>query len=264
MTRVSFGATSGSGVRPAQRCDREGEAERVGDFEIDDPFDPGGLLDRQVGITFKFSIEGAVAVVGSSKPKQLADYIRSLPDFEIYTQIGANHGHVGATLADAVLQSNNNYERNVRHRIARIRKEYAGETSLEALKHLLKKITAQEFLHWNGTRKTQTFLDLIDLLGREGVNTEDDLREWLLRKDSSAKLRNIRFIGPKTVDYLKILVGLPNVAVNRHLRGFLARAGLDRNPNYERAQELVLQAADLMGLNRAHLDHSIWRYMSRV
>jgi hypothetical protein len=202
-----------------------------------------------------------VAVVGSSEPEQLAKFVRSLPDFKTYTQIDGDYGHVGATLADAVLQSNNNYERSVRHRIARIRKDYAGRTSLKALKQLLNKITAQEFINWNGTRKPQTFLDLVDLLGRERVNTEDDLRKWLQRDDSSAKLLKIRFIGPKTVDYLKILVGLPYAAVDRHLLVFLERAGFGKL-NYERARELVHQTADLMGLNRAHLDHSIWRYMS--
>ena len=57
-----------------------------------------------------------------------------------------------ATLANAVLQSNNNYQRNVRPRVERIREEYARETSLQDIKRLLDKITAQEFLHWNGTR----------------------------------------------------------------------------------------------------------------
>src|SRR5438552_4007817 len=113
----------------------------------------------------------AKTIAISSQPKQLENYIRSLPDFEVYNQIDANYGHVGATLADAILQSNNNYEQNVRHRIVDIRRKYAGDASLQSLKKLLKKVTAQEFLRWNGTRKPQTFLDLIDLLGRERVNT---------------------------------------------------------------------------------------------
>jgi hypothetical protein len=65
-------------------------------------------------------------MMDSSKSEQVVNYIRSLlRGFVIYTQIDANYGHVGAILADAVLQSNNNYERNVRPRIARIRKLYA-------------------------------------------------------------------------------------------------------------------------------------------
>jgi hypothetical protein len=57
-------------------------------------------------------------------PRRLANYIRLLPGFEIQAQIDGNYGHVGAALADAVPQSNNNYERNVRRRVARIRNDY--------------------------------------------------------------------------------------------------------------------------------------------
>jgi hypothetical protein len=202
-------------------------------------------------------MEGAMG-----ETEQLTNYIQSLPDFVIHTEIGDNYGHIGATLADAVLQSNNNYERNVRNRIAHIRKIYARETSLQDLRRLLTRITAAEFLDWNGTRKPKTFLDLVKLLEHEGVNTEDGLREWLRLEGSGAKLCDIRFVGPKTADYLKILVGLPSAAMDRHLFGFLERAGINVNSDYARGQEIVHGTADLMKLNRAHLDHSIWRYMS--
>lgn len=203
-----------------------------------------------------------MAVMGSREPERLVGYIRSLSGFEKYTQVDGNYGHVGAILADAILQSNNNYERNVRRRVARIREVYKHETSLEDLKRLLQRVTAQEFLKWNGTRKPKTFCDLVDLFEREGVNTEKDLREWLEREGSSAKLREIRFIGLKTVDYFRILVGLPYAAMDRHLFAFLKRAGIEVGHNYERGQEIIHRAADLMELNRAYLDHSIWRYMS--
>ena len=51
-------------------------------------------------------------------------------------------------------------------------------------------------------RKPRTFLDLVGLLERDGVNTEDDLRNWLQRDDSAGKLLDsMRFVGQKTVDY---------------------------------------------------------------
>jgi hypothetical protein len=203
-----------------------------------------------------------LTVVGSRDAKRLAGYIKTLPRFDIFTEIDGNYGHIGATLADAVLQSNNNYEKNVRHRIAHIREVYARETSLQDLRRLLQHVTAREFLNWNGTRKATIFLNLVDLLGREGVNTEDDLRKWLTRDVSRAKLADIRFIGQKTVDYICILVGLPTAAMDRHLFAFLERAGIEVRHNYKRGQEVVHRTADLMGLDRAHLDHSIWRYMS--
>jgi hypothetical protein len=199
--------------------------------------------------------------MASNAPEKLAAYIDSLPNFVTYTEIDGNYGNVGATLADAVLQSNNNYERNVRSRVARIRKRYADAPRLSDLKRLLLQITAQEFLDWKGTRKPDTFLNLVDLLQREGVDTEDDLRQWLSLPDSCEKLVAIHFIGQKTADYLKILVGVPVAAMDRHLLGFLKLAGLGKL-NYPAGQDVVHKTADLMQLDRAHLDHSIWRYMS--
>jgi endonuclease III len=199
--------------------------------------------------------------MAGNAPEQLAAYISSLSNFVKYTEIDGNYSHVGATLADAVLQSNNDYERNVRRRIARIRTIYAGAPKLSDLKRLLLRIKVQEFLDWKGTRKLGTFLDLVDLLQREVVDTEDDLRQWLSVPDSREKLLAIRFIGPKTADYLKILVGLPVAAMDRHLLGFLELAGLGKL-SYPTGQDVVHKTADLMQLDRAHLDHSIWRYMS--
>ena len=195
--------------------------------------------------------------------EQLVSYIGSLPAFEKLAHIDGNYGHMGATLADAVLQSNNNYDRSVRPRIAEIRADYADHVSLEELRHLLRQMTAQQFLRWNGTRKPKTFLELVDLLVREGVNTEDELRQWLLLDGSRDKVCEIRFIGPKTADYLKILVGLPETAIDRHILGFLELAGIIKL-NYNDSQDIVRQTADLMGLDRAHLDHSIWRYMTKA
>jgi hypothetical protein len=196
-----------------------------------------------------------------SAPEQVAAYINSLSDFVKFTEVDGNYGHIGATLADAVLQSNNNYERNVRSRIARIRTLYSDAPKLSDLRRLLLRITVQEFLNWNGTRKPGTFLDLVDLLEREVVDTEVDLRQWLSTPASREKLLAIPFIGPKTADYLKILVGLPVAAPDRHLLGFLELAGLGKL-SYPVGQDIVHRTADLMQLNRAHLDHSIWRYMS--
>jgi len=152
--------------------------------------------------------------------------------------------------------------REIRKRIDRIRKEFASDSTLKDLKKLLKAITVQTFLDWKGTRKSQTFLDLIALLDREGINTEDDLRKWLQHGESAAKLRKVAFIGPKTADYLKILVGEDSAAIDRHVLGFLERAGLGKL-NYERAQEIVHQTAEDMGLKRSQLDFGIWRHMSR-
>jgi hypothetical protein len=91
-------------------------------------------------------------------------------------------------------------------------KLYSDAAKLSDLRRLLLRMPVQEFLDWNGPPKPGTFLELVDLLEREAVDTEADLRPWLSAPDSREKLLAVRFIGPKTVDYLKILVDLPVAA----------------------------------------------------
>jgi hypothetical protein len=75
------------------------------------------------------------------------------------------------------------------------------------------------------------------------------------------KLRSIRGIGPKTVDYLCGLLGLDFIAVDRHIRTFASDAGVTV-ADYEFLQIVVSYAADLLGVSRRHFDASIWTYVS--
>jgi len=106
------------------------------------------------------------------------------------------------------------------------------------------------------------FEAVLALFLHEGVDTEAELRDWLWHSDGATKLRTIQGIGPKTADYFKILVGIPESAIDRHLLGFLLMAGIGP-VGYEEAQAIINATADLMGVGRAHSDHSIWQYMSR-
>jgi thermostable 8-oxoguanine DNA glycosylase len=76
------------------------------------------------------------------------------------------------------------------------------------------------------------------------------------------KLRSVKGIGPKTIDYFKILVGVSTSAIDRHLLNFLALAGL-LPCGYREAQTVINAAADILSIDRAYFDHSIWQFMSK-
>jgi hypothetical protein len=44
------------------------------------------------------------------KASKLVEFIRKLSDFSIVTEIDGNYHHIGATIADAILQANMRYE----------------------------------------------------------------------------------------------------------------------------------------------------------
>jgi endonuclease III len=78
------------------------------------------------------------------------------------------------------------------------------------------------------------------------------------------RLLAVRGMGPKTIDYFRILCGEQDTAaVDVHLTRFLERAGV-RVRDYDHARAVIAEAAALLGVPAARLDHSIWTYMSKA
>lgn len=199
----------------------------------------------------------------SSHGLQLANHIKALQassGFDIVTTMDGNYGHMGATLADAILQAGVKYETVVRPRVQRLLKEPQAKTT-SGFSEFVASDGGQRVLNWNGERKLRTLTDLTAFLIRENIETEDAFRDWIDLPGNMERLREIKGIKDKTSNYLRILLWLPDVAVDRHLFRFLAEAGLETN-DYGTAAAWISEAADLLGTPRALLDHSIWRHMS--
>ena len=197
-----------------------------------------------------------------SDAKNLAQYVSSLPDFVFYEAIDGNYNHIGATIADAVLQANNNYTNNVKPRVKRILDTYPEAKTTTAVFHLLKEISTVDFLSWKGEDRAERFLNVLSLFASENIDTEAELKSWLSDDNNLPKFRAINGIGPKTVDYFKILVGISASAIDRHLINFLKMAGLTPS-NYNDTQAIINSAADILSIDYSYFDHSIWQYMSR-
>ncbi|MDD5298823.1 MAG: hypothetical protein PHU46_18135 [Rhodocyclaceae bacterium] len=197
-----------------------------------------------------------------SDPEKLVHYVKSLPGFVFYETIDGNYDHIGATAADAVLQANNKYSTHVKPRINRILAKYSDARTTSSLLHLLELVPATEFLDWRGEDRAERFRQVLELFAAEGIEVEADLKEWLENKPNLLKLRSIKGIGPKTIDYFKILVGVSTSAIDRHLLNFLALAGLSPC-GYIDAQKIINVAADILAIDRAYFDHSIWQFMSK-
>jgi hypothetical protein len=192
---------------------------------------------------------------------KLAEFIRGLSDFRIVTEFDGNYQNLGATIADAVLQANNRYETHVRPRINRIREMFPAAT-MTGLKKTLLERTTSAFLDWRGMDRVKRFDDIVRLFSRENIETEDDLRDWLMNEKNLVKLGKVQGIGPKTIDYFKILIGIQTCAIDRRLLDFLNQADIGVS-SYEEAKAIVNLAADRMGVQRAYFDHSIWKYMGK-
>ncbi|MHB1606987.1 MAG: hypothetical protein ACYCTV_11475 [Leptospirales bacterium] len=180
-----------------------------------------------------------------SDPEKLAQYVHSLPDFVVYENIDGDYNHIGATTADAVLQRNMRYKTHVKPRVNRILSTYPESRTTSAVLRLLETVSATEFLDWRGEDRAKCFSHVLGLLASENIETEAELRVWLSKYANLEKLRSIKYIGPKTVDYFKILVGMPTCAIDRHLEKFIGLPELEPR-GYDETQSLINAAADIL------------------
>jgi hypothetical protein len=205
----------------------------------------------------------SVAVLESlSRARAIAHYAEGLGISQSSMPRRPSASHIGAVLADGVLQSGLNYQTVIRPRVERIRAIYPDAATLSGVMDVLQRGGASEFLSWQHSTKITRFVRLVDFLGADHVEYVGDLRSWLSIRGARNRLLELHGIGPKTYDYLCCLVGMDHIAVDRHIKTFATEAGVRTN-GYEELQEAVSFAADLLGLARRDFDAWIWQRLSQ-
>ena len=173
------------------------------------------------------------------------------------------HEHLGAKLADAVLQAGVNYERMVRPRVEALAVIYPKAAVLSGLKRVIKNHGAPRVLQMNAGAKPATFRALVFTLEEMGVETVSDLRELVSDRWRANALRRIKGVGPKTVAFLKLVVDLDALAVDQHILRAMDQAGVPPCDPSE-AEWLLSKVAQRLGCRLADLDAMIWQYQSAL
>lgn len=166
--------------------------------------------------------------------------------------------HVGAVLADSVLQAGLNYTTVVRPRVLAILRTYPEMDSVSSLMTLVKEHKTGVFLNWRHHEKVTRFEALVHFLARWNVDRADDLRALLARDEFCHAIQGINGVGPKTVDYMACLVGIDSIAVDRHVRTFAKKVGVE-NDDYQFLRRSFCCAADLLSVPRREFDAWLWR-----
>lgn len=197
----------------------------------------------------------------STLGRRLAAYIQTLHDFPHSKRGHKSYGHMGATLCDAGLQAGLNYRTVVAPRIRNLVLTWPFATTTTAFVQASYDFGLQTVLSWRHHEKLARISDWSQFFLTEMVETEVDLREWLRKPTNCERLRNRRGVGPKTLDYLKMLTGLQAIAVDRHIKSFVADAGITLT-QYEDIQRVTELAAESLGISSSELDYQIWWHMS--
>lgn len=166
--------------------------------------------------------------------------------------------HLGAVLADSILQAGLNYTTVVRPRVLDILRTHPDCHTISSLVSVVQNGGSGAFLNWRHHEKVSRFEALVIFLQSRGIETAKDLRAGLSSDEFCYAIQTVNGIGPKTVDYMACLVGLDTIAVDRHVRAF-AKAVSVNNDDYKFLRESFCYAADLLSLPRREFDAWLWR-----
>lgn len=169
-----------------------------------------------------------------------------------------SYGHLGAVLADSVLQAGLNYASVVRPRVHRILKDYPEAATIDPLISIVRAGETNQFLNWTHDIKESRFNELVKKIHQFGVKDVYDLRDLLQEEVACIELQTLKGIGPKTVDYMSCLVGIESIAVDRHIRTYAKRAGV-QGSEYYYLKKIFCFAADLLSVSRREFDAWVWR-----
>lgn len=189
--------------------------------------------------------------------QKVANHVFSLEGFRVENRARTTYGHMGAIISDGVLQAGLNYENVVAPKVRDlIDRCPEAETTTGFLDAMIRN-RLLDLLNWAHPEKPKRIMTITCLLHSLRVDTEDSFRDWLAKPESDALLMQVRGVGPKTVDYFKMLAGLPSIPVDRHVRAFVSSAGVNRK-RYEEIQQIIVLAADLLRVERNTFDRAIW------
>ena len=166
--------------------------------------------------------------------------------------------HLGAVLADSVLQAGLNYKSVVRPRIERILSLYPNAAFLDGLTEIVNANSSAKFLNWSHYEKISRFENLVLSMREYSISNVKTLRNTLVDEKFCEHLQGIHGVGPKTIDYMACLVGLESIAVDRHIRAYAKRAGLEHSDYYFLKKSFCF-AADLLSISRRGFDAWIWK-----
>lgn len=197
-----------------------------------------------------------------SNAQKLVNYIQiNMDKFEPVTQ-RTPYFHMGATITDSILQAGLNYRCVVYPRVLKLlTKYYEYKTTCKFL-ILMQTIPLGELINWQSQIKLTRITDLSWFLYNNHIENETELSKWLNDTHNIELLSNLNGIGPKTIDYLKMLSGNQAIAIDRHLFKFLEIAGVLVN-SYNEANTIFSMAANFLNMNKYELDRKIWIYMSK-
>jgi hypothetical protein len=201
----------------------------------------------------------AVQILVSAR--RVADFAGALGTPPDMRRVRSCCPHLGAVLADSILQAGLNYATVVRPRVMRILSSFPEASTTDKLVKIVQSGGTRNFLDWEHHLKVSRFDRLVGFIDSNKISDVADLRDCLKSRDFCSLIQELNGIGPKTVDYMACLVGIESIAVDRHIRSFARQVGVE-DTDYNHLKNVFCVAADLLSVSRREFDAWVWRHES--
>lgn len=156
--------------------------------------------------------------------------------------------HIGAVVVDAVLQRRQKYSSTVLPRVQLFIADYPESHTTEGVRELSEKGEISNAICWksDSVRITQ-IEEITSTLEACQIDTVDQWRVQYVESKTRLQLRSrlsvIRYVGPKTLDYFEILVGIPTaIAIDFRIRRICKESGIT-NPSYDYLSDVIRNTA---------------------
>jgi endonuclease III-like uncharacterized protein len=112
--------------------------------------------------------------------------------------------------------------------------------------------------------KTERFKSILEFLLRRNIGSIKDLGCWSDGGAAREEFLEIRGVGNKTFDYLRMLCGRATFPLDRYFLRFLSLAGVNvKTCGYNYAQQLLMDSCIAVGLEPRTTERRLWSLLRR-
>lgn len=171
--------------------------------------------------------------------------------------------HVGGIAIDAALQARQSYVKVVLPRVTDFINTYPEASTTSGFLDLIRRQNLKDLIQFQSDNRVTIAHEIATCFSNRGLETAVDIRDCVQvfddKSDLMKDLRRIHGVGPKTTNYIGVLIGDPDsFAIDSRIFRVLTAAGLP-DLTYRQAEDVVRETASLLGWPVGALDATLWK-----
>lgn len=190
-------------------------------------------------------------------------YIKKIIEIDGVPNNRVRYKQMSAIIVDSILQAGLSYDTVVKPRIENLLRSYPSYKTTSEFIFLYKQISLPVLINWKDEVKLNRINDLSNYLFNFDIETPEQLLNWLSKDENYINIMNIKGIGLKTADYLRMLVGYESIPIDRHLFRFFEKMGIN-TLSYHKVSEIYNEVSQRLQIKPHILDAILWQHLKSL